>query len=104
MKVGIDLTKISRFSKSQKLWRDKILTSFEKIEYDNLSEDKKLKFLAVHFSFKEAIFKATQDKSYLSYEIRKEENGKPYVYNHDELEISCSHEDDYVVTICIKTN
>ena len=102
MKVGIDITRISRFSEKKELWKNKILTTLEKQEYDKLKEEHKTRYLAEHFSFKESIYKVTQDIHYLSYEILKEESGRPYVNNHSELEVSCSHEDDYVVTICIK--
>ncbi len=102
--IGIDITSINRFVDFKPNYIDRILTIEEKQIFNSLSNEKKATFLATRWAAKEAIFKATQDNKYLSYSILNDENGKPYILNHQELKISISHEDNLVIAIVIKTN
>lgn len=96
--IGTDIFKINRISLKESL-ASSILTGDEWEEYRCLQNDEQKKvYLATHFCAKEAIFKATQDQQYLSYEILHKENGSPYVKNHPEIEISISHDGEYVVS------
>lgn len=104
MKVGIDLTRISRFENKKENFINRILTKVELEEFLKLQDDSKSTFLAVRWACKEAIFKATQDQNYLSYSILKYPTGEPYVVNHPEMSISISHEGDYVTAIVIVQN
>ncbi len=101
MKVGIDLTRISRFENKKDNFINRILTKVELEEFNKLNDDSKSTFLAVRWACKEAIFKATQDPLYLQYSILKEPTGKPYVLDHPEMSISISHEGDYVTSIVL---
>jgi len=101
METGIDIVKISRI-KLTEAFINKILTEKEKEEYLLIKSDKRRKeFLAGHFAFKEAVFKATGDKHYLSYSLLHEESGKPYADNHPEIKVSVTHDGDYAVCIVI---
>lgn len=101
MKVGIDLTRISRFDNRKENFINRILTKVELEEFNKLNDDSKSTFLAVRWTCKEAIFKATQDPLYLEYSILKLPSGEPYVLNHPEMSISISHEGDLVTSIVI---
>jgi holo-[acyl-carrier protein] synthase len=101
MKVGIDLTRISRFENKKENFINRILTKVELEEFNKLKDDSKSTFLAVRWACKEAIFKATQDQKYLEYSILKHPSGEPYVLDHPEMSISISHEGDYVTSIVI---
>ena len=102
MDVGIDITSIERFKDKKTRFIEYILTNEERADFSCCVDANKARFLATHWACKEAIFKATQDKDYLKYTIKKDENGKPYVLGHDDMKISISHEGDMVVAICIK--
>lgn len=101
MEIGIDMTTIGRFENAKERLINRILTKNEKDEFLNLPKENKATFLAIHWAVKEAIFKATQDCNYLSYEIQKNSDGKPFVVHHPELKISISHEKNSVIAIAL---
>ncbi len=101
-KIGIDLMLLSKIHLKES-FVDMILTSAEKEEYNSKTSDKKrIEYLGGRFAAKEAIYKATQDKSYLTYSVLNDENGAPYVSGHPELSVSISHDGDYVVAIVLR--
>lgn len=104
MDVGIDMVTINRFETASEKLINKILTEDELIIFNSLVNEKKATFLATRWASKEAIFKATQDPKYLSYSILNMDNGKPYIFKHNELKLSISHEDNLVIAIVIKSN
>lgn len=101
MEIGIDLVDISRFKNLKEHFIKRILTSVEFEEYLKIDEEKKPIFLAERWAVKEAIFKATQDKMYLSYSMLHYDNGKPYILNHDEIKISISHEGNNLIAVAL---
>ncbi len=99
--IGTDIVYIPRIELKESLIRY-ILTDDEYTQYLLLKNDKRRKeYLAGRFAAKEAIFKATQDPNYLSYSILNEDNGRPYVKNHPEIQISLSHDGEYALAFII---
>lgn len=100
--IGTDIVYIPRIE-LKKSFIQYILTEEEYSEYSRINHDKRRKeYIAGRFASKEAIFKATQDKEYLSYSILNKDDGRPYVKDHPEIEISISHDGDYVVVFVVK--
>lgn len=105
--IGIDIVELKRIhdiSERQKRFVDRILTSSEKQNYENLSERRKVEFLAGRFAAKEAYSKATgtgigKELSFLDIETASDENGKPIICKpHKEgVHLSISHSADYAV-------
>jgi len=95
--IGIDITNINRFKKNIDRLADKILTVEELSEY-NLSKNK-INYLAGRWACKEAVFKATglDDVCVLS-----QVNGKPFIKNHRDIEISISHDHGFVIAVAIQ--
>ncbi len=99
--VGTDIVYIPRVVLKQS-FIDYVLTEDERIVYEKIHLDKRKKeFIAGRIACKEAIFKAKQDSEYLSYSILNASNGKPYVKDHPEIEISISHDQDYALAFVI---
>lgn len=101
MKIGVDIACISRFKKVDEHFINRVLTAEESKVYDDLPTEKKILFLAGRWASKEAIFKALNNPNYLNYSILNDNNGRPYVLNHPEINISLSHDGDYVVSFVI---
>lgn len=97
--IGVDIVKISRFSNASTHFIDRILTQKEKEEYSKRED--KVKYLASRFAAKEAYFKASQDIHYLSISILNKDNGAPYILDKENVHISLSDEDEYVVAYLI---
>ena len=97
--VGVDIVKISRFNDVSEHFINRVLTKEEKEEY--LKRENKPKYLASRFAAKEAYFKATQDAGYLHVSILNKENGAPYILNKENIHLSLSDEDEYVVAYLI---
>ncbi len=99
--VGTDIVYIPRIELKETFIRY-ILTEDEYSEYSLINQDTRRKeYIAGRFASKEAIFKATQDKEYLSYSILNKDDGRPYVKDHPEIEISISHDGDYALAFII---
>ncbi|MEE8807446.1 MAG: holo-ACP synthase [Lactimicrobium sp.] len=99
--TGIDIVQLSRI-RLDPPFIDKILTQEEQIEYKKIETDKRrIEYLGVHFAAKEAVFKALNDPHWLSYSILHEKNGRPYILNHPDWEISIAHDGDYAIAIVI---
>jgi holo-[acyl-carrier protein] synthase len=124
--VGVDITKITRFSKIlkekyAKNFLNKALHPKEILELNALKrEDLKAKFLASRWCYKEALVKASGNKSLIFSKVylEKDSSGKPsinfdeeYIKNNEKineinnkLHMSLSHEDDTTVAIVIIEN
>ncbi|MCR5230630.1 MAG: 4'-phosphopantetheinyl transferase superfamily protein [Solobacterium sp.] len=90
--TGIDIVDLKRVP-LQDSFLKRILTEKEMKEYMRLSgTQRRREYAGGRFACKEAIFKATQDPDYLHYSILHGENGRPYVEDHPEIEISISHD------------
>ncbi len=99
--IGTDIVYIPRIELKESFIRY-ILTDEEYSEYILINNDKRRKeYIAGRFASKEAIFKATQDKNYLSYSILNKENGSPYVKDHPEIQISISHDGEYALAFIV---
>ena len=116
MALGIDISKVSRFEKfiDNEKFYNRIFTKKE-IELINSKDNKrKIEVISGRFSGKESVAKALGTGigviGFKDIEILSEENGKPFIslYNKayeiweekelGELEISISHDGDYVFT------
>ena len=98
--VGIDIVQLSRVQLKDSFVHY-VLTESEIEEYNNRPENSKKEYLAGRFACKEAIYKATQDKDFLKYSILTDNNGRPYVAGHEEMEVSISHDGDYAIAIVV---
>lgn len=101
MEIGVDIVKIDRFNNVDDYFINRIYTQEEINFYNTLSSDKKVVFLASRWAVKEAIFKANNQKDYLSYGCVNDINGKPYIVNHPEIKVSISHDGDYAIAFVI---
>ena len=95
--IGIDITHMNRFKKNSDRMANAILTSEELSEYDKSRN--KFNYLAGRWACKEAVFKATglNDISVLS-----QNNGKPFIKDHNDIEISLSHDRGFVIAVAIQ--
>jgi len=103
--IGIDIVELNRIENlvnRQPKFVDRILTENEKLRYQNLSERRKIEYLAGRFAAKEAYSKANgtgigQDLSFLDIEISSDALGKPCIskpnhYHQTHLSITHSKE------------
>lgn len=123
--VGVDIAKIPRFKRiiesHEASFIRKILHENEIKEYHEIKLiDNKTKYLASRWSFKEALVKATGNKSLVFSKVylEKNEEGKPFVkfdekYLEENVQLkeidgkihmSISHEDDYAVAFVVIEN
>lgn len=102
MSVGVDLVRISRFENKSDHFIKRILGAEEYKEYLSIDDNKKTTYLASRFAFKEAYFKLSGDIRYLSYQLLNDNKGKPYCLEDSSIQVSLSHEDDYLIVIAFK--
>jgi holo-[acyl-carrier protein] synthase len=105
--IGIDIVELERIRKvsiRQKRFADRILTSFEKETYEQLSGNRQVEFLAGRFAAKEAFAKAYGtgigvQLSFLDIQIENDEKGKPLITKPQQegVHLSISHSTDYAV-------
>lgn len=105
--IGIDIVELKRIkyiSERQKRFVDRILTTKEKEIYNELSDKRKIEFLAGRYAAKEAFSKAYgtgigEDVSFLDIEIITNQKGKPSICSPltDGVHLSISHSADYAV-------
>jgi len=99
--TGVDIVDLSRIPLSE-AFIHRILTEEEISQYRMRKNDsRRREFLGGRFACKEAIFKATGDKEYLSYSILNDESGKPYVLDHPEMEVSISHDAGIAIAVIL---
>ena len=90
--IGIDVVQISRVELRDPFIK-LILTPEEQSELSSRHTDASRKeYLAGRFAVKEAIFKATQDKDYLKYACLNQADGRPYIKDHPEMDVSITHD------------
>lgn len=103
--IGLDIVEIGRIrkldEKSAKL-RERVLTTNELAEYEQLSSNRKTEFLAGRFAAKEAFGKAKGTGigkmcGFHDIEITKDVNGKPSVFHlgKEDGMVSITHTKDY---------
>ncbi|MBO0960458.1 holo-ACP synthase [Neobacillus sp. MM2021_6] len=104
--IGIDIIELSRVREiiaRQSKFVDRILTSNEKSKFEDLSETRKVEFLAGRFSAKEAFSKAMgtgigKELSFLDIEIDTDQLGKPLIVRPEvKAHLSISHSREYAV-------
>ncbi|MEH7546044.1 holo-[acyl-carrier-protein] synthase [Neobacillus bataviensis] len=104
--IGIDIIELHRIreliNKQSKLV-DRILTVDEKKKYEDLSESRKVEFLAGRFAAKEAFSKAFgtgigRELSFQDMEIETDGSGKPFFRKPEvQSHLSISHSREYAV-------
>ncbi|PLS01401.1 holo-ACP synthase [Neobacillus cucumis] len=104
--IGIDIIELQRVRNiisSQIKLVDRILTENEKNKYEDLSDARKVEFLAGRFAAKEAFSKAFgtgigSDLSFLDIEIDTDGYGKPFFIKPKvQAHLSISHSREYAV-------
>ncbi|WP_040205656.1 holo-ACP synthase [Neobacillus jeddahensis] len=104
--IGIDIIELSRVSEiisRQEKFVNRILTENEKKRFGDLSEVRKIEFLAGRFAAKEAFSKAVgtgigSELSFLDIEVDTDINGKPFISKPViQAHLSISHSRDYAV-------
>jgi holo-[acyl-carrier protein] synthase len=104
--IGIDIIELSRIEEivaRKKKLVDRILTLGEKEIFEQLSERRKIEYLAGRFAAKEAYSKANgtgigKELSFLDIEIMSDPYGKPYIIKPEKrAHLSISHSREYVV-------
>lgn len=105
--IGIDiveLDRISQISERHPKFVDRILTSFEKDKYNQLTKRRKVEFLAGRFAAKEAFSKAYgsgigKSLSFQDIEIHTDQFGKPYIVKplNKGVHLSISHSREFAV-------
>nr|WGD71188.1 holo-ACP synthase [Bacillus subtilis] len=105
--IGLDITELKRIASMagrQKRFAERILTRSELDQYHELSEKRKIEFLAGRFAAKEAFSKAFgtgigRRLSFQDIEIRKDQNGKPYIIctklSQVAVHVSITHTKEY---------
>jgi holo-[acyl-carrier protein] synthase len=105
--IGIDIIELSRIEetlKRQKKFADRVLTPNERLKFEDLSNVRKVEFLAGRFAAKEAYSKANgtgigKELSFLDIEIENDSSGKPFFAKPETVHahLSISHSRDYAV-------
>lgn len=105
--IGIDLVELDRIKNTYERnprFSQRILTEKEQVQFETLSEKRKIEFLAGRFAAKEAYAKANgtgigRELSFQDIEIATDEAGKPYIVKpkmHG-VHLSISHSREYAV-------
>ena len=105
--IGIDIVELDRIEKivmRTPKFVDRILTIAEKLEFETLSESRKIEFLAGRFAAKEAFAKAVgtgigSEWSFLDIEVGRDKLGKPYIVCDidSNVHLSISHSKQFAV-------
>jgi holo-[acyl-carrier protein] synthase len=104
--IGIDIIELSRIEQiiaRQTKLIDRVLTDKEKQTFEQLSERRKIEFLAGRFAAKEAYSKAFgtgigKEVSFLDIEIETDDLGKPHIVKPSiGAHLSISHSRDYAI-------
>lgn len=101
--VGIDVTKISYFKNKSEHFIKRILTKNEFLEYLNIDDLNKPKFLASRWALKEATYKALnlKDIFFINLEFLKQKNGSIICTSFNDVKVSISYCEDKVYAIAI---
>lgn len=103
MEIGTDIALISDFVGKDESFFRRFLQQSEYAAFSSFkSEKRKAEYAAGRWAAKEAIYKATQDASFLKYEILSDAQGKPYVEGHPEIKVSISHDGGYAIAFVIR--
>ncbi|MGZ9755657.1 4'-phosphopantetheinyl transferase superfamily protein [Mycoplasma sp. 394] len=98
LKIGVDITHISRFVNKSNSFIDRLLSADELVKFDKLKQKQKQLFLARSWAIKEAIFKA--DNQYYKFkEIDIKKINNRWIFK--DFIITISHEKDILVAFVI---
>jgi holo-[acyl-carrier protein] synthase len=105
--IGLDIVELQRIrkiSERQIKFVDRILTPFEKEMYQQLTEARKVEYLAGRFAAKEAYAKAVgtgigNNLSFLDIQVENNEKGKPFICKPQQegVHLSITHSAEYAV-------
>lgn len=105
--IGIDIVEIKRIShlmERQPRFAERVLTSFEKETYDQLTKKRQVEYLAGRFAAKEAFAKALgtgigKALSFQDIEIQTDEHGKPFITKPFQkgVHLSITHSQQFAV-------
>jgi holo-[acyl-carrier protein] synthase len=100
--IGVDLAKLSRFADKDEKFVAKILTSNEIEQYQKLSPERKVEYLAGRFAAKEAYYKAQNNMKIGYHDVEiLDDYFKGPVINDSKAKVSISHDGDYVVAMVV---
>jgi holo-[acyl-carrier protein] synthase len=104
--IGIDIVELNRIEhliRNEK-FKNRILTNNELLQFEKLSDKRKVEFLAGRFAAKEAFAKANgtgigKDLSFQDIEIDTDQKGKPYIHKpfKNGVHLSISHSQTFAV-------
>lgn len=100
--IGVDLAMLSRFKDKDEKFIKKILTNKEYQQYQALSSNRQIEYLAGRFAAKEAYYKAINNPKvgYLDIEVLDDYFAGPKI-NDSKAKLSISHDGDYVIAFVI---
>jgi holo-[acyl-carrier protein] synthase len=100
--IGVDLAQLSRFVNKDEKFVAKILTSNEIAQYQKLTSERKVEYLAGRFAAKEAYYKAQNNVKIGYHDVEiLDDYFKGPVINNPKAKISISHDGDYVVALVV---
>lgn len=105
--IGVDILSLERFSKINS--KAFLIRTFHPLEINEYHKRNNLNYLASRFACKEAIVKALTEynNDFNQIAILNDELGKPYVMidnvKYNNIFISISYEDKYVIAYCTIT-
>jgi len=105
MMIGIDIVQVSRMRESYERFGERFLKRILSSEEISKAKDRKemFTFIAGRFAAREAFVKATGKKDivFSKLEIFNDERGRPYIKDHEQVELSISHEKEYAVAVVL---
>jgi len=110
--IGIDIVEFSQMkSKLSDRFIKRILSKTELLRYNSITNDKrKLEYISGRFAAKEAYSKTykrfEEAINFTDVEVLNDNFGAPFIQSkyrpEDNILVSISHSDNYVIAICIK--
>lgn len=98
--IGVDIVSLNRIHLKI---ASKILSPLEKEVFGVINnKERKIEYLAGRFAAKEAYFKASNTKeTFVSISVLNDDAGKPYIKDKKEVNLSISHEKDYLIAFVV---
>ncbi len=110
--IGIDIVEFKQMkSKLSEKFINRILSKNEQSKYNSITnEQRKLEYISGRFAAKEAYTKVykkfDEPLDFIDVEILSDDFGAPFIISKyrpdDNIMISISHSENYVVAVCIK--
>ncbi len=97
--IGVDITDLSRVKDDEAFIR-RVLTADEQLELAGRNTaSRRIEYIGGRFAAKEALYKATGMKDWLSCSVLNDAVGKPYIKDHPELSVSISHDGGMAIAV-----